>query len=56
MIEALTIDECESLANLIEASLFDVIRNDTEIDSFVWLCNICSAYRKMKERVEVDNG
>lgn len=47
MIE-ITKDEAESLADLIEMNIFDIIRNDIEIDSIEWLCNIASVYRKCK--------
>jgi len=51
MMEAFTIDELESLIDLIECNIFPIIRNDEDIDNINWLCYICSAYRKMKERV-----
>lgn len=55
MMEAFTIDELESLIDLIECNIFPIIRNDEDIDNINWLCNICSAYRKMKERVDDQN-
>lgn len=47
MIE-ITKDEAESLADLIEMNIFDVIRNDEEIDSIEWLANIVAVYEKCK--------
>lgn len=47
MIE-ITKSEAESLVDLIEMNIFDVIRNDEEIDSIEWLCNIASVYNKCK--------
>ena len=37
------------LMDFLETNIFDAIRNDTDIDSFVWLCNMTSAYKKLKE-------
>ena len=51
MIE-ITKDEAESLADLIECNLFDIIRNDMDIDGIQWLCNICSVFKKLQERKE----
>lgn len=42
-------DEAESLADFIDLNLIDVIRNDTDIDSIEWLCNICSIYKKCED-------
>ena len=44
----ITESEAESLADLIESSIFDIIRDDTEIDNIEWLSDIMSAYRKCK--------
>lgn len=52
MIE-ITKGEAESLIDLIEGGLFDIIRNDTDIDSMRWLCNICSVYNKLCEGKDV---
>lgn len=51
MIE-LTEDQCESLVDLIECNLFQIIRNDPDIDNFRWLINIVEAYKTMKEGLE----
>lgn len=50
----LTKCQCESVVDFIECNLFESIRNDLEIDSVQWLCNICDIYRECK-RV-IDNG
>lgn len=47
MIE-ITKDEAETLADLIEMNIFDIIRNDPDVDRIEWLCNIASVYRKCK--------
>lgn len=49
MIE-ITKSEAESLMDFIETSIFDSIRDDVNIDSIEWLCNIMSVYKKCKER------
>ena len=43
----LTKDEAYSLANHIDCTLLDTIRNDTDIDSMGWLINIVHAYEKL---------
>lgn len=48
----LTKDQCESLVDLIEVNLFDIIRNDPDIDGFDWLVNIVDAYKVMKKEAE----
>lgn len=47
--ELLTKDEAFAVADHIDHSLFDMIRNDTGIDSMRWLCSVVSAYRKLCE-------
>ena len=44
-------DQCESLIDLIESNLFDVIRNDDTIDNIRWLCNILDVYKIISEAV-----
>lgn len=51
MIE-ITKDEAESLMDFIEMNVFDVIRDNDEIDSIEWLCNIASVYNKCKGGIE----
>lgn len=47
--------EVIGLIDFFESNIFDAIRNDTDIDSIVWLCNITNVYKKLKETgVEVD--
>ena len=48
MIE-ITKDEAESLVDFIKTSIFDSIREDPDVDSIEWLCNIMSVYKKCKE-------
>ena len=43
----LTKDEAASLANHIEMTLIQSIRDDTEIDSMKWLRNMVRAYEKL---------
>lgn len=43
----LTTDEAFAVANHIDTTLFDSVRNDTEIDSMTWLRNIVHAYEKL---------
>lgn len=47
MIE-ITRDEAESLVDLIEMNIFNIIRNDPDIDSIKWLENIMTVYQKCK--------
>ena len=44
---SLTITQAKNLAEFIEMNIFDVIRNDTEIDGIGWLCDMCDIYRKV---------
>ena len=52
MIE-LTKNECESLVDLIECNLLNIIRNDDDIDNIHWLMNICSVFKKLQEAGDV---
>lgn len=47
MIE-ITKDEAESLVDLIETNIYDNIREDPDVYSIEWLCNIMSVYKKCK--------
>ena len=51
MIE-LTRKEADVLMDLIELHLFDIIRNDEEIDNINWLAHIMSVYEKCKGGAE----
>lgn len=46
----LTKDECYAVAEVIDINLFDMIRNDTDIDSMRWLRNVVRAYEKLCRR------
>lgn len=47
--------EVIGLIDFLECNIFDAIRNDTDIDSIVWLCNMTNVYKKLKETgAEVD--
>nr|DAR21854.1 MAG TPA: hypothetical protein [Caudoviricetes sp.] len=50
MIE-ITKGEAELLADLIEMNIFDIIRNDSDVDSIEWLENIMAIYKKCKEGI-----
>lgn len=50
----LTKDQCVSLIDYIEVNLLDVIRNDTDIDSIIWVRNIIDAHRIFEEAVKSD--
>ena len=39
--------EAYSISEYIDLSIFDHIRNDTDIDSVMWLINIVDIYKKM---------
>ena len=49
-------DECIAIVDFIESEIFTAIRENEgiDIDGVEWLCNLMSAYRKMKE--VQDNG
>ena len=48
MIE-LTKSEAEALAELLETTLYDTIREDEGIDSLDWLMDVMTAYKKLKK-------
>ena len=48
-----TLDECKNLADHIEFTLFETIRNDPEIDNIEWLVSIMSAYTKLVNAAEI---
>ena len=45
----LTEQEARAIAELIDRVLFDEIRNDTDIDSMLWLKSVVHGYEKMCE-------
>lgn len=44
--------EAETLVDFIEINIFQIIREDTEIDNMNWLVNMVNIYLKCKEAVE----
>lgn len=48
-----TLDECKNLADHIELTLFETIRNDPDIDNIEWLVSIMSAYTKLVNAAEI---
>lgn len=51
-----TESEVIGLVDFFECNIFDAIRNDTDIDSIVWLCNMTNAYKKLKEAMVTEDG
>lgn len=45
----LTTSECKQLADFIEYNIFDVIRNDTDIDNIGWMECMMSTYKKLRD-------
>ena len=45
----LTRSQCENLANFIEMELITSIRNDVDVDNIEYLCDMCDAYKKLRE-------
>ena len=45
----LTKSEARNLAEFIEMTIFESIRNDTDIDNPMWLLDIMHAYEKLSE-------
>lgn len=45
----LTKDEAYAIANHIDFTLIDTIRNDTDIDSLQWIRNMIHGYEKLCE-------
>ena len=43
----LTKDEAYSLADFLDVNLIQTMRNDPDVDSMQWLCNIVHAYEKL---------
>lgn len=48
----MTKSEVESLADFIEANIFDTIRNDPNIDNIEYLANLMSIWKKCTEKEE----
>ena len=49
MVINLTKSQCKIVADFIEENFFDVIRNDTDIDSFDWMIELVDIYKKLRE-------
>lgn len=45
----LTKVEAGAIANLIELNIFEIIRNDTDIDNIGWLCAVMEVYKKCEK-------
>ena len=52
----LTKSEAHAVAEMIDITLIDTIRNDTDIDSMLWLRRIVSAYEKLAQYGGYDAG
>ena len=52
----LTKGEAYAVAAFIDMNLIQVIRNDTDIDSMLWLRNIVKAYEKLAKYGDYDAG
>ena len=46
----LTQQEAFTLAEILDMNLFQIIRNDPDIDNIDWLLNVVSAYNKLRKR------
>lgn len=51
MIIEATKGQCESVLEFIELNLFDVIRNDTDIDNIEWLQNMMDFRKELKRAI-----
>lgn len=51
----LTKSQCKNLAEIIQWNIFDIIRNDTDIDNIDWLVDIVEAYKKLREGANNEN-
>ena len=54
--QLLTKSEAHAVAELIDLTLLDTIRQDTDIDSMLWLRRIVSAYEKLAQYGGYDAG
>lgn len=48
----ITENEAESLLDFIEVDFLEALRNDSYIDNFNYVCNICGIYKQIKKAVE----
>lgn len=47
-----TYEELKSIADQIEFSIFDTIRNDSGIDSISWFVSIATGFKKMDDALK----
>lgn len=47
-----TYEELKSIADQIEFSIFDTIRNDSDIDSISWFVSIATGFKKMDDALK----
>lgn len=52
----LTQQEAFTLAEILDMNLFQIIRNDPDIDNIDWLLNAASAYNKLRKRGNYSEG
>lgn len=45
----LTDSQVNNLADFMEFNLFEVIRQDDDIDNINWVADMCEAYKKLRE-------
>ena len=47
----LTQSQCKNIAEFIEFNIFEVIRNDVDIDNINWLIDMAEAYKKLTDHI-----
>ena len=47
-----TYEECKNIADQIEFSIFDTIRNDPGIDNISWFVSIATGFKKMDDALK----
>ena len=52
----LTKTQIENLIELFEMGFIESIRNDTDIDSMGYLCDMCDIYKKLKETLKKEGS
>ena len=48
----LTKSQAINMAEFIEYNIFDVVRNDTDIENINWLLEMCDVYKVLKQVLE----
>lgn len=48
----ITPDEAKELVDILDCYLFQMIRDDDEIDNMDWLCKMCRLYEKLSGKTE----